>query len=445
MTPRLLPALLCAVLLSASASSAPQTEDAAAAPADSGIDWGARVASALERVGAPGSRAASETARGLAGFGEPIVPALLVGLTDRRVLGNDGQGVRVDEAREAVLADALDRLGRAAVLAAARSALAAHGEFPSGSLLPPYLEGLARVGTANDLELALELALACKGDDLAALAAQRGLERAFREVAARDAVALRELPRLMRAAPLDLDLALVRGAAACEQPQALAALLSMLDEDRDASLAILSEVPRAARAALRPLDPMLAHGVRERLADLSTPPSVQRAALRASVALGDDAALPAIVELLRSEDASMRSEAAAALRGMTGLLYDSDVERWSAWLDIERSWNAKVLPELRDDLASVHRGTVIESLRTLSQHRYRRDELAQAAGALLAHHDPHVRMEAIDTLAKLGSPAGLPLLREQLPLRQERELLALRRCIARLGGGEELAAETAFP
>jgi hypothetical protein len=427
--------LICAAALPCAARSAqePVVEPAQVAAA-SEIDWDGRVLAALARAAAPGTRAARETAAGLAGFGEPIVPALLRALVERRALDASGDSLALDEARLAVLRDAVEQLGRPALVAAAEAALAAHAEFPTPERLPPHLEGIALCGRSSDMLLALDLAQASEMDDLALLAAQRGLERAMRAVAGRDAGALRELRKWVARASPTMDLALVRGAASCGRAEALRALVDLFGEDPRLLPTLLGELPRAAQGAARPLDESLLSKLRDILADVSAPPERVRAALRATAALGDAGALPEMIERLRSEDARVRTSAAEALRELTGLLYGEQADTWAGWLAAEQAWFARELPELQARLGARDRGEALDALRRIGQHRYRRDELALIAVEALAHDGAQVRMEAIGCAAVLRSPAALPRLREQLGARSEREDAALRACILHLGG-----------
>ncbi|HVS19909.1 MAG TPA: hypothetical protein VMT18_14990, partial [Planctomycetota bacterium] len=278
--------VICAVWLSGGAA-AFQAAQSFAAESPSEVDWEGRVLGALARVGEPGSRAARETARGLAGFGEVALPALLSGLAQRRVTSAEGASLSLDEGRLAILRDAVEQLGRSALVSAAEAALAEHAEYPMPERLPPYLEGIALCGRSADIGVALDLARASETDELAGLAAQRGLERAVRAVAARDASALRELRRWLERASPTMDLALVRGTAACGRPEALRALMDVFGEDEDLTLTLLGEMPRAAHGLARPLDDSLLRKVRDVLADAAAPPARVRAALRAAAALGD--------------------------------------------------------------------------------------------------------------------------------------------------------------
>lgn len=430
--------LICAAALPCAASGLRAQDpvgealEQVAAPVE--IDWDGRVLHALARAAAPGTRAARETASGLAGFGEPVVPALLRCLAERHATSCAGASLALDEARLAVVRDAVELLGRGTLIAAARAALAAHAERAVPEQLTVHLEGIAVCGRGSDIALALELARASELDDLSLLAAQRGLERAVRAVAAREAGALRELRAWVGHASPAMDVALVRGAATSGRPEALRALVDLLGEDESLLPTVLSELPRAAQGAARPLDETLLARLRDILADATAPPDRVRAALRAAAALGDAGSAGEMIERLRTEDALVRAGAADALRELTGLLYGDRAATWSAWLAAEQAWFAESLPELQRALSSHDRGEAMTALRDIAQHRYRRDELALIAVAALDHDGAQVRMEAIGCVAMLSSPAALPRLRAQLGVRSGRENAALRACIFRLGG-----------
>jgi hypothetical protein len=431
--------LVCAAPLPGRSASAVQETG----PAD-GQDLRTRVQQILARPPRD-PRGETEAVHRLAGLGAPALPVLLEGLALGSVSAADGVRRRLDGASAALVRAAVARIGRGPLISAAQAALAAHADFPVPECLPPWIEGIAVCGSAADLALALDLAMASETDDLAGLAAQRCLTNAMREVAAREEGALRELRRWVNRAGATMDLALVRGAAACGQPGALRALVDVLAEDESLFPTVVSELPRAARWVPRPLDESLLARLREAIEDPEAPQERTLAALRAAGALGDAGALPHAIERLRSEDPRMRHAAHAALRAATGLLHDDRAQTWQAWLTRERAWFEDELTHLRSDLSSSQVGEVVAALRELAAHRYRRDELAWIAAASLEHSAEAVRLEAIAALSALGSPAPLRALRERLGAHEEPEESALRECIARLGGPTVARSETGAP
>lgn len=283
-------------------------------------------------------------------------------------------------------------------------------EFSGTETRAGALEILASVGRASDLQLAIAVATPSDGSTGEAQRLLRGLERTVEAITRRDPGVHREMTDLLRTAPYPVASALVRGVVAAGDHAALPALAADLDHESELAVLVLSELGRAARNAPRPLDGRLLHKVRSYL-DSEDVLQV-RAAAGAAAALGDFGSVDALIGLLSSPSPLLQEAGLLALRSLSGLVYGSDPQLWTAWHERERGWFEAHSVELFEDLGSPYASRVTGALCALAGHRYKRDEIAASVASALRHPNPDVRRLACSTLASLGSR---PSARELVP------------------------------
>lgn len=298
------------------------------------------------------------------------------------------------------------------------------------------LRALAAVGTAQDLELLL-LASSSLAPERAE---RRELDAALRAILERDPTASAETARLAGG---------LRGPAADSWTRALGAggpevqlpLAWLLGRDSEQDLGLLTALVSNLRAhGVGPEPERIGDAVRPFLTD--DDPQRLREACAIVGALGDCAALPALVEIVGHPNAASSAAAHGALQQLSGLPWGPEPERWRAWLDEERLWFERSAPARLAEVASGQEQRAVLALAEIGRHRYRRDDLALAVADALVDPSPLVRAAACGTLERLDvpavAPALLPLLEDSRPTVSAAAGRALRALTGEAHGNREL-------
>jgi hypothetical protein len=337
-----------------------------------------------------------ELAARVAGLGPTAVPGLLTLLETRRVEGGDCV-LRLREPYETALLDALEELGREAVL----GALAAHVDDPATELpRRGALRALARVAATSDLDVVLFVATE---DGRLARGAEIG--PALAEVVVHLVELSPAMPgKLMRVA-LDAEpitaCAIVQGFGRVPGADSLGWLVDLLVYREDIALSILSQIKRVAGSAPPPHAPELLERMRAYFYGQDA--QLAREATHALGALQDFEVVPDLIQNLASDSYRARADAHAALRSITGLSLPASERIWRNWLDSEETWYAERAPACFDRLEYGDTREVLAALRELIEHRYRRHESAQRVAVLLSRPERRIRRDACHTLRGLAS------------------------------------------
>lgn len=393
----LLPAVLCLSLgPKAPATSAPE------------VDLAAQVSAILLRAEEPDAEQTRAALAELASLG-PLADPLLALLADWRTPdGAEEEGAALNEAQQALVLELVAALPRAT--------------------WKPFLDGLARSEDPGALRAGLRLqgALVKASSlrtlfDLAARASQAGrfeavasaFEQGLATALARDAKCV----DVLRSAWRELDTprleCALRALERRPSPEVVDCLWSWLGRcaSLDASVLLAlgnlhALVPPARRAAL-------ANDVQGYLA--SGRSEVIQAAATTLGRIGAPATVPWLIELLVHEDRAVQRAALGALRSIGGMRLPGSTTAWRSWYAREETWFQEHAPALLEELVGAEESAdpVPQTgalLRSLTEHRLHRDELAEHIFPLLSSPRPRQRVLACQAFERLASRRALPWL-----------------------------------
>ena len=236
------------------------------------------------------------------------------------------------------------------------------------------------------------------------------VEKSLASLLVRVPAGFAELRQMWTSVPGELRGAALKAVGETRRPEALEFLQGVLRLDPDACDSVLGQVARLAPYAAGDTESLAAE-IRALLA--SQEPGRPQAAAIALGALGDEDAVPPLVDLLASADAPTRGAASWALRRITGLDL-RDHALWSAWLARERAWLPESAPHAFEMLASSRPEDATRAIRDVAGHRLARDLRSRKLAGALQHADAYVRHLAAEALAQSGSRAAAPALVEAL-------------------------------
>jgi hypothetical protein len=130
--------------------------------------------------------------------------------------------------------------------------------------------------------------------------------------------------------------------------------------------------------------------------------------------LNDFDSAEALVALLGNESEMVRDGALWALRQMSGLTLAMDPARWTSWLRNETKWYYSEAPKAFDRLEHRKPVEVVKGINEITQHRYRRHDLALRLTRALEHPNQVVRNVGCIALGQMGSYAAAPALTDRL-------------------------------
>jgi HEAT repeat protein len=340
----------------------------------------------------------------------PDAPAAMVDILARQRIPEADEGDQpqiLNEPQRAVLLTALAKAPKDRVADALKEKLESSKDDDRANLAAVYVLGV--IGTANDLPRLVELAPRKSGSaEALTISARDAVSATTTEILRRDPRAWARITDVVLKSDARCGRSLLEGLARTKDPRVLGVLYDLAQ--RKDSLATVC-VPLAAQCGPSS-DPSLE---RDFLAWAegqlkSASPAYARALLQTLGARDDGEHAQAMVDRLQAKDESVRAAALSALKQVSGLGLPGDPVGWNAWLREEQSWHQRVRPRLKEDLASKDVDRVIVALRSYSERRTRRGELAVEIAPVLKSPRPELRRSACEVLGKLGSSAANPAL-----------------------------------
>ena len=313
-----------------------------------------------------------------------------------------------NEPRAGAQADLLDRvaakLPRASVLEVVRDATPSHAD-PAWRAAAIGLT--RRHATSEDLPLFVDLVRGEGGGIAADDPLVASLEAALVDVARRD-VRLIGRSEWFAENAKDLEPMFLRVLGASGDPDALPPLARSLQR-RDLALVAVRQIARLAGKAAPGMRGDLAARLRPLLewSDDAT----RRHAMRALVALDDEASIPVLLKIVENEGTTRHEAEFAALVDLAGRKLSPDAARWRRWYEEERTWVEKKSAAVLETLSSKDDAVVVAAFRELADHGLGRERSAEAVAEVLrVHGSTPVRNQACLALGRLRSKAGVDAL-----------------------------------
>ena len=340
----------------------------------------------------------------------PDAPAAMVDILARQRVPEADEGDHpqiLNEPQREVLLSALAKAPKDRVGDALKEKLEASADDDRAKLGAVYVLGV--IGTANDLPRLVELAPRKSGSSESLTVAGRDAVSATTTgILRRDPRAWARITDVVQKSDPRCARSLLEGLARTKDPRVLGVLYDVAR--RKETLASVC-VPLAAQCGPSS-DPSLEQDflawVEEQLKDAS--PAYARALLQTLGARDDGEHAQAMADRLQAKDESVRAAALWALKQVSGLGLPGDPVGWNAWLREEQAWHQRVRPRLKEDLASKDVDRVVVALRSYSERRTRRGDLAAEVAPVLKSPRPELRRIACEVLGKLGSSAANPAL-----------------------------------
>lgn len=259
---------------------------------------------------------------------------------------------------------------------------------------------LGGVGDTQDLALIGALAMAGAagpGDEMRA-AFREGLARLFE----RKPASARWSHELFAAVPGTLWVPFLDAVSALPAHERLGVLAGLLRRVPDADIHVLREITALGRRGRGTHDEYVRGNVRDYL--MAVDEALQRSAIEAAGALGDEDSVPQLIRLCESRSAGVVSSARWALLQITGNDFGTSAQRWQAWYDGEvRFWREESHAWLAG-LRALDPAQVAASLTKLAHHGLYRSEIAAAVVPVLERAEPALRRMACSVLGTLGCP-----------------------------------------
>lgn len=205
---------------------------------------------------------------------------------------------------------------------------------------------------------------------------RRVLRAAVGEEVREDAQLVEAVVRSVRACRASFGLACVRGLGDAGTAESLAGLAQLLGNGDGLDLFVLEALGRAAAGVEGPLPPSVAPEIRYALR--APDADLRRSAARAAGAVGDESAIPLLIELVEDEDAALAGAAAEALAQMTGLAFGSRRAAWERWFLGETEFLEHDLQRLSRVLLNGEPAARSAAVKAIASGRLGVDQRAQA-------------------------------------------------------------------
>lgn len=359
----------------------------------------------LARAATPDHALVAPLARELVALGE-IEELLLAILVEGRVPDGD-EGSGLSRIQERIVLEALreDRRLVSAFLEDVRQ----HPEPVERVAVALRLLGLT--GRTSDLDDMRVLLQTVQPQDCARV--EEAFEQGLLDWLARDREVFDALPTFCGELSPEHASVVVRALAKSDSPDAPRCLRKLLDHPDALQACVLQAL--ATTADLVPREEAL-DLAEELLSHLDCGDALR--AVAAANALGRlrvASSIPALIELLASDEPAVARASLAALRSISGTSLAASSDAWRRWYAAEETWWRERAPDLvrvleggaRDEPG---RARLAAALGELSEHTLYRDELAPIAAAGLECRDPGLRVLTCAALERLGSRAALPFL-----------------------------------
>jgi HEAT repeat protein len=300
----------------------------------------------------------------------------------------------------------------------------------SGADRRAALAWLARAGEAEDLALALRLAVDASVQGSIGPEEALEFEDAAAGCLARSGRTSPPLTRLYGEAHPALAAALVRAIARERSPLALERLGQLLGRRSELDPYVLARFAAVA-SGLSALQP---DSVREPVRSLLSAPQPEIVAAAASVAglLEDPLAAPHLCALLQRETLQVRGAALGALRRIAGRDLGEDPESWRTWCDSESTWWEHEAPGLLDAAVSGALGEARVAIIAIARRSLHRHEQAMGLARCLERSEPEIAFLAAEALGALGSPLAIEPLERARHADDARIREAARRSLGRI-------------
>jgi hypothetical protein len=339
-------------------------------------------------------------------LGSSALPEILACLARQEVRPPEGEPVRLDGLRSAVLLAAVGAFPRPEVL----SFLGRLADLSDDARQrAAALQLLAVLGTRGDLRLALELATNEDPEAPIAPELRAAFESTLAAMCERDASTARALGGFFTRAHPSLQASIVTVLAGEGSSETLAQLAGLLGQASSAADALLLLEIGDLAQRLRGADhaPAL-----ERVRGYLGHPDPALAVLscRAIEKLGDEEAIPELITLLDHADRNVRRAAQGAVSELTGLALGGESGAWLAWLDEELAWWDERAAACRVALSS---GTGLEAAAALDDLAPRRlypDRSCELYELALERPELDLVQLACRALAAVRSPRAVPAL-----------------------------------
>lgn len=131
-----------------------------------------------------------------------------------------------------------------------------------------------------------------------------------------------------------------------------------------------------------------------------------QSAIRAAATLRDAGSIPALIMLFNGEHDDLEVAAAAALREMTGMAFESRTG-WTRWYEAERAWMVAERAAAFQKLYSSDHRQVSEALDSIAPHALVRDEFLSVLGDLLRTRPVEIRLLVCRAFQESGAREGI--------------------------------------
>jgi HEAT repeat protein len=348
----------------------------------------------------------------LAGLGPAAAPAFLAFLCGE--LEGDATFGALEQS---ALLGALAAQPEGVVLAELRQSCAADASL-SRRLVG--LRVLERQASARAVPTWLALAGAFEPLERRSALVAEPLRRALARILGAGDEAPRALEGLLRELDPGLFPVLVDALAGARRPEGARILVRLCE---------LRPEPEVERAALAAATALAAEGdatlclevglaVRERL--LAADPALRAQAAESALRIGEQEAVPALIELLEDDERRVQRQARASLEGLTGQRLGYAAEPWRRWYAEQERWLAQEGEHLLASLDGGSRAEAARALGELGQRRLFRDELVEPLAGALERPEAELVVAACAALQQLGSPRAALRLVDRLDDSDER-------------------------
>ena len=220
---------------------------------------------------------------------------------------------------------------------------------------------------------------------------------------------IHELYRLSHPALLP---SIAHAVGASGHPDSIDALTDLIHVVPRANSLLLAEISQAANTTRRPLSEKALKRVQSVLE--SSEGTTRTAAIQTAGDTGLRAAVPSLIDWLKSEDSNLRKQAHVALKKITKQQFRVDPERWKAWYDREVTWYQEEYPDLKHTALHGVGGLASNALKEISKRRFYRERTSPDLLPCLERPEPELVVLTCAVLGHLGSYSSVGPLLEQL-------------------------------